>query len=296
MAHAGTLQAWELGSLRYARLPSGTTLAEPPGPLWTLVLAGEIRLGVPSGEHVLAEGDAALVETRTAYRLTASRAFEESGLVHGDLRSVVPAHRLPSPLIVRGFGTRHDGIAALVGKCPLEYMCRPTLFAASYGNLIGAAMTQSWLDDQDRDGVPVPDEAVTAVVAAVTARPGEPWTVDRMAGLVHLSRSALGDRFRRALGRGPAQILRDVRMREARRLLDDPSRPVEYVASAVGYGSTAAFSRAFSAHHGIPPQSWRAASPARDAQHREQRARHRREPRAEHERGRHAVPVQERAS
>jgi AraC-like DNA-binding protein len=58
-------------------------------------------------------------------------------------------------------------------------------------------------------------------------------------------------------------VLRDVRMQVARKLLRDPGRTVTQVAFAVGYGSTAAFSRAFSAHQGIAPQEWRTASGAR---------------------------------
>lgn len=213
---------------------------------------------------------------------------------HEHVRRYIPAAwRITTPEAV--LAARHGGVMALVTRCRLERACRPTLFAASYGNLIGAAMTASWQEDQGGDAGPL-DEAVTAVVAAVTARPAEPWTVEGMARLVHLSRSALGERFRRALGRGPAEVLREIRMREARRLLTDPSRPVEYIASAVGYGSTAAFSRAFSSHHGVAPQAWREPSPARDAQRGEKQPGRRGEPRAEQEGRLHAAGVQERAS
>ncbi|MFE9107714.1 helix-turn-helix transcriptional regulator [Actinomadura geliboluensis] len=287
--------AWEMSGMDHVQLPAGAVLTEPPAPLWALVLAGEFTLETAFEAQSLAEGDAVLVDARTAHRLTASRRHEESALVVADLRMAVPVRRLPSPLVVRGFGTRHGGVMALVTRCPLERACRPTLFAASYGNLIGAAMTTSWQEDQGGDAGP-PDEAVTAVVAAVAARPAEPWTVEGMARLVHLSRSALGERFRRALGRGPAEVLREIRMREARRLLADPSRPVEYIASAVGYGSSAAFSRAFSSHHGVAPQAWREPSLTRDAQRGEKQPGRRGEPRAEQEGRLHAAGVQERAS
>lgn len=293
---ASPAAVWEMSSSHHVRLRARATLSTPSGSWWGLVLAGEVTLEVASGASVLAEGDAVLVDARVAHRVIASNRYEHSVLVVGDLRLVVPVHRLPNPLIVRGFGTRHNGVAELVGKCPLERVCEPSLFAASYGNLIGAAMTASWIEDQGGSDNVRMDEAVAAVVAAVTARPGEPWTVEGMARLVHLSRSALGERFRRALGRGPAEVLREVRMREARRLLDDPSRPVEYVAYAVGYGSAAAFSRAFSSHHGIAPQAWRDMSPTRDAQGGENRPGRYGESGAEQERGRDAVRVQERAS
>lgn len=280
--------AWHMSSLDHVRLGAGEALGAPPGPLWALVIEGEVTLETASASHPLRTGDAALVDARTAHRLIASRRTEKSVLVAGDLRVTVPSHRLPSPLIVHGFNARHAGVLALVDTCPLARECAPALFATSYGNLIGAAMTASWLESQEVAASP--DAAVATVVAAVTARPGEPWPVERMAGLVHMSRSALGERFRRALGRGPAEVLREVRMREARGLLATPAHPVEYVASAVGYGSTAAFSRAFSSVHGASPQAWR------DAQRGEGDPGGEREHRAEHVRGRHAVPVQQHAS
>ncbi|MEO3782333.1 helix-turn-helix transcriptional regulator [Actinocorallia sp. B10E7] len=270
------------------------TLADLPGPRWSLVRDGAVTLETAGGTELLVGGDAVLVDARTAHRLIAS---EHSDLVVADLRLVVPVHRLPSPLVVRDFGTRHVGVAALVGKCPLEDRRRTELFVKSYGSLIGAAMTASWLEEERRDGGDAsPDPVVAAIVAAVTARPGEPWTVERMARLAHLSRSALGERFRRALGRSPVEVLREVRMQEARRLLGDHSRPVEHVAFAVGYGSAAAFSRAFSSHHGVAPQAWRGASTTRDPEQREAHTGRDGRRRAEQKRRRDAVRVEECAS
>jgi len=241
---------WEMSTLGHLVLPAGTALPQPAGPCWVYDVAGEITLDTASGLHTLSTGDAVLIDARTAFRVTASGP-EQSHLAVADLRVVVTTQRLPSPMVVRGFDAASAGVAALVTKCPLENECAPTTVAASYGNLVGTAMTTTWLARQGRDAVEVVDD----VVAAVAARPGEAWTVERMARLAHLSRSALGDRFRRSLGLGPSELLREVRMREARRLLRDPSRPVAHVAYAVGYGSTAAFSRAFSSQHGMGPQA-----------------------------------------
>lgn len=102
------------------------------------------------------------------------------------------------------------------------------------------------------------DTAVAHVVAELVARPGEPWTLDEMAGLVHLSRSALAGRFRRATGHSPMRMLREVRMHRARALLAVERLSVTRVAFEVGYGSVAAFSRAFAADHGVSPLAWRA--------------------------------------
>ncbi|MDX6744218.1 helix-turn-helix transcriptional regulator [Actinocorallia sp. A-T 12471] len=243
------------------------------------------------GVQGLGVGDAVLVDGRTAHRIVA---VEGADVVVADLRLVDPVLRPPSPLVVRGFSEHHGGVAALVGICQLSDVCRTSLFAASYGNLIGAAMTSSWLDLEERDISP--DPVVAEVVAAVSAQPGEAWTVERMARVAHLSRSALGERFRRAVGRSPVEVLREVRMREARRLLGESSHSVEHVAFAVGYGSAAAFSRAFSAHHGRAPQAWRDASASWDPQQGEEHPGRDGGGGPEQQRGGDAVRVEEHAS
>ena len=224
-----------------------------PGPVWFLVLGGTAYLETASGVTSLGAGDAVWVDARAAYAVDG-----EADLAIGDLRVVVAAEPVPSPLVVRGFADRHPGVADLVRSCPLDGACRASLFAEGYGTLIGAAMTDSWLDDQgasDNDGDPL----VARVLDAVVADPAQKWSVESLASLVHLSRSALTARFQKALGRSPVRMLREVRMGEARRLLSQQGLSVEAVAARCGYGSLAAFSRAFAADHGASPQSWRAA-------------------------------------
>ncbi|MBB5787132.1 helix-turn-helix transcriptional regulator [Jiangella mangrovi] len=250
---------WEMSSVRRVRLGAGEVLTDAPGSLWALVHEGAVLVETATGRHPLAAGDAVHVDARTAYRLVAAA---PALVLAADLRLVVPAHPLPSPLVVTAFSERHRGVTGLVTTCPINDGRHPALFVASYAGLVGAAMTASWLEDAPPPGAaPLGDEQVASVVAALVDRPGEPWTLDRMAGLVHLSRSALTDRFRRATGRSPMQVLRDVRMGEARQLLGVEGQPVTRVAYAVGYGSVAAFSRAFSSSHGVTPQRWREQAP-----------------------------------
>jgi AraC-like DNA-binding protein len=257
-----TVQAqWEMSTVRRVRLAAGEVLTDAPGSMWALVADGAVAVETVTGHRRLAAGDAVLVDARTAYRLVAT---EPALVLVSDLRLVITAHLLPSPLVVTAFSERHRGITGLVRTCPLKDGGHPSLFVASYAGLVGAAMTASWLEDEPRDDDAVGDEQVASVVAAFVAEPGEAWTLDRMAGLVHLSRSALTERFRRVTGRSPMQVLRDVRMWEARRLLGAGGQPVTRVAYAVGYGSVAAFSRAFSSWHGVAPHQWRGRSAGRD--------------------------------
>ncbi|WP_419704027.1 helix-turn-helix domain-containing protein [Promicromonospora sp. NFX87] len=241
-------------TLRRECLPAGATTSGSSG-LWALVLAGAVTLETAGARSRVLPGDAVLVDARTAHRLVVE---VEADLVHGDLWQAVPSAALPSPLIVRGFSDRQRGVVALVTTCPLEVTCSQDLFSSSYAGLIGAAMSR--LSQDDADGATA-DPAVAHVMAELAARPEEPWTPDDMAGLVHLSRSALTERFRRATGHSPMRMLREVRMHRARTLLAVERLPVTRVAFQVGYGSVAAFSRAFAADHGVSPLAWRAGPP-----------------------------------
>ncbi|MFI2362498.1 helix-turn-helix domain-containing protein [Promicromonospora sp. NPDC019610] len=246
-------------ALKRERLPAGSTVVRH-GALWALVVSGAATLETAGDRRTILPGDAILVSSRTAHRFAAD---VETDLVHGDLRRTALGTAWPSPLVLRGFGDEHPGVAALVTTCPLTAECNAGLFAAAYAGLLGAAISSMARTAEvgDRDGEaggPADDPQVAQVVAALAERPGEPWNLDRMAGLVHLSRSALTDRFRRATGHSPMRMLREVRMNQARRLLTKQCLAVTRVAFEVGYGSVAAFSRAFTADHGISPLAWRA--------------------------------------
>ncbi|WP_333769404.1 AraC family transcriptional regulator [Streptomyces sp. IBSBF 2435] len=241
------MPTWDMVAVTVRRLAPGERLDGMDGAIWALVLDGDARLETTAGAEGLHTGDAFYVDARSTYRLVALTPAE---VAVGTLRAVPP---LPSPLVARDFAGNNRGIAELVRICPLDPRHGQPLFAASYGGLIQAAMALV-LDASARQGA---DPRLTELVSLLDAHPGRPWTVEGMARVAHLSRSSLGERFRRELGRSPAQVLREVRMRHARELLAGTNRPVEQIAFTVGYGSAAAFSRAFSADHGSSPQAWR---------------------------------------
>jgi AraC-like DNA-binding protein len=100
------------------------------------------------------------------------------------------------------------------------------------------------------------DPMIGQALAVLHREPRQPWTVERLARVVGVSRSVLADRFTVMIGRPPMQYLAVWRMQLASRLLLD-GRPVASVASAVGYESESAFSRAFKKLVGLPPATWR---------------------------------------
>jgi AraC-like DNA-binding protein len=105
----------------------------------------------------------------------------------------------------------------------------------------------------------VRDPVVGQALAAMHAGAREPWTVEGLARLVGLSRSVFAERFAEMVGQPPMQYLALWRMQLASRLLVDGGH-VAAVASAVGYESEAAFSRAFKKLVGQSPATWRKSS------------------------------------
>ena len=104
------------------------------------------------------------------------------------------------------------------------------------------------------------DPVVARALAALHARPDEPWTIESLAAEVHLSRATLARRFTELVGEPPLTYLTRWRMDLAARRLKDTTDPVETIARGVGYTSEYAFNRAFSRHRGQPPGRYRRAA------------------------------------
>jgi AraC-like DNA-binding protein len=105
------------------------------------------------------------------------------------------------------------------------------------------------------------DPLVGRALTLLHARPSHAWTLEELASEAGASRSALADRFGALVGCGPIQYLTQWRMQIAARRLADPGVKVSAVAYEVGYGSEAAFSRAFKKFVGRSPGQWRTGSP-----------------------------------
>lgn len=82
--------------------------------------------------------------------------------------------------------------------------------------------------------------------------PGAEWTSESLAEVCGMSRSRFMASFRATLGQSPGAYLASWRMMLARDALAH-NTPVKEVAHRLGYGSTAAFSRAFARICGMPP-------------------------------------------
>jgi AraC family transcriptional regulator, alkane utilization regulator len=115
------------------------------------------------------------------------------------------------------------------------------------------AMGRGWL-------AAVRDTHVGKALALLHAEPGRPWTVDKLAQEVALSRSALAERFTALIGEAPMHYLTRWRLALAAQALRSGSDAVARIAERSGYESEAAFNRAFKREFGVPPATWRRSS------------------------------------
>ena len=101
------------------------------------------------------------------------------------------------------------------------------------------------------------DRYVGRALALMHGRPGEDWTVEKLARQVGLSRSALAEHFTRIVGEPPFGYLTHWRLCLAAQKLATTGREIQAIAKEAGYESAGAFSHAFKRAFGKPPTAWR---------------------------------------
>jgi AraC-like DNA-binding protein len=105
--------------------------------------------------------------------------------------------------------------------------------------------------------VALKDPQVGRALRFLHERPMQPWTVERLAHDMAMSRSAFAQRFVRLVGESPMKYLSRWRMHLAKQMLRDRTDNIQAVAERVGYDSEPAFNRAFKKWTGYPPAAWR---------------------------------------
>lgn len=109
------------------------------------------------------------------------------------------------------------------------------------------------------------DPAIGRALLAMHREPERAWTVAELASAAHMSRATFAERFSARVGAAPLAYLTERRMQLATALLRDDGLSPGEVATRVGYGSVAAFSRAYKRSVGMAPGAVRrAASAARE--------------------------------
>lgn len=115
----------------------------------------------------------------------------------------------------------------------------------------------------ERDPSPLPwlaamaDTRLSRALRAIFEQPAVAYTVDSLALMAGMSRSAFASAFRRAFGQSPMNLVKLVRLRRASELLITTAIPVAEITKRVGFSSRSNFSVAFSELHGMDPRRFR---------------------------------------
>lgn len=105
------------------------------------------------------------------------------------------------------------------------------------------------------------ERRLQAALNGMLAAPEKPWTLEDLAEASHMSRATFARLFKQAANATPADVLTQLRMARAARMLDQ-GHAAGLVGEAVGYQSEAAFNRAFKRQYGMGPGAYRRREPA----------------------------------
>jgi AraC-like DNA-binding protein len=101
------------------------------------------------------------------------------------------------------------------------------------------------------------DPVLGRCLSLIHEDPGRDWSVTVLCAVSGASRSVLTERFETVLSTSPMRYVRDWRLYLASVALKTTERSISTVAFDAGYGTEAAFNRAFSRCFGVPPAAWR---------------------------------------
>jgi len=184
-----------------------------------------------------------------------------SGSMELDAATMHPLVALmPASMTVRGLLDRQPQVAAFLTAMETELTQeRPGSIGilARLADIVASLIVRGWIERgcDEASGVitALRDPRLARVLVALHKNPGHDWDIVSMAKLMGTSRSVFSERFRAVVGVSPLRYVADLRMRLAAQWLKQDALPVAEVAHRLGYGSQAAFARAFKRVIGSPP-------------------------------------------
>ena len=172
-------------------------------------------------------------------------------------------------LLPRVLHTRVDGYRTELLKATLDLLAKETqrpgigsgVVVSGLADILFVQAIRSHLNNTSEDDVgwlaALSDKRIGAAMGALHGKPADPWTVEKLATLSNMSRSAFAARFKAKLGEAPLEYLTRWRMFRAGVLLRHTERSLAEIAHDVGYESDAALSKAFHRIVGMAPGAFR---------------------------------------
>lgn len=184
-----------------------------------------------------------------------------SGCMELDLGAMHPLIGLmPEVMLVGTLLDRNPEILPMLEVMEREARTERAGFAgilARLADVVSAFIVRGWVECGCGDAggwvEALRDPRLGRVIAALHRDPGRDWTVAQLAAEMGSSRSVFAERFLTVTGMTPLQYVTELRMRLAAQWIGRENMPIETAAYRLGYGSQAAFSRAFKRVTGQPP-------------------------------------------
>lgn len=168
----------------------------------------------------------------------------------GGMQPLVNA--MPEVMLISRLQKSWPEIQPLLAAMERESLTRQAGYAtilARLADVVAALIVRAWVEcgcGKATGWVEVlRDPKLSRAIYAMHRKPGENWTVEKLAREAGTSRSVFAERFLAATGSSPARYLTELRMRLAVQYISEARQPLESVAFELGYSSLAAFSRAF---------------------------------------------------
>lgn len=176
-----------------------------------------------------------------------------SGCMELDLGSMRPlAALMPEVLRVGTLIDRYPEILPMLEAMEREARTGRAGYAgilARLAEVVSACIVRGWAECGCGDAggwvEALRDPRLGRVLVAMHRDPGRAWTLAELAAAMGGSRSVLAERFLAATGLTPLRYLTELRMRLAAQWIGRDRMAIDAVAHRLGYGSQAAFSRAF---------------------------------------------------
>ncbi|GJL35271.1 AraC family transcriptional regulator [Enterobacter hormaechei] len=188
-----------------------------------------------------------------------------SGCMDFELGGMQPLIKaMPEVMMVSKLMSTWPEIHPLLAAMERESLTRQVGFAgilARLADVVAALIVRGWVEagcGKATGWVQVlRDPRLSRAIYAMHQQPGINWSVADLAKEAGTSRSVFAERFLSATGSTPAKYLSELRMRLAIQYISHENQAIETVALRLGYGSLAAFSRAFKRIVGHPPGALR---------------------------------------
>lgn len=228
------------------------------------------------GPLELAAGDLVVLPHGDPHRLRPTSPSPDAGdatsLICGELHFPVHArhplnHALPPCFAVRSNEAGHTFrqlASMMVEVSQTGHAGRQVLLNKLADTLFALAVCDYASRNTERQGLfaALADTRICKVLHAVHEAPGEAWTMQAMAALACMSRSAFAERFTQLMRMPPMQYVTQWRVSVAEKLLRERKLSVATIAERLGYASEAAFRRLYKRISGMSPGSVRATGEA----------------------------------